>query len=213
MNNLKTLVAMQLKDKLDFSCFKSWKKTLFRTIFAILKFVLITGLIYVAFNLLSMLRLIDLTAGIPDKFLLVVFTLMIILSLLTCTIGLVKSLYYAKDSALLLTMPTNRVNIFFSKLIVYYIYELIRNVYFYLPLFVSFGMVNGYAFYYYLWVTVATLILTAVPVVVGALLSIPAMYIGNFFKNFKILQYLTILILISGGVYGVVYLINLIPAN
>ncbi len=213
MNNLKTLVAMQLKDKLDFSFFKSWKQTLFKTIFALIKFALITAVIYVAFYLISMLRFVDLNAGIPDKFLLIIFTVMMTLSILGCTIGLVKSLYFAKDNQLLLTMPTNRVNIFFSKLIVYYLYELIRNIYFYLPLFFAFGLINGYPIYFYLWLVVAILVLTAVPVVVGALLSIPAMYICNFFRNFKILQYTTIVVLIALGVWAVVSLINLIPAN
>ena len=116
MKTLIPLVAMQLKDKLDFNLKADWRKILFKVIFAIIKFVVITGLIYVGLNVLSMLRLVDLTAGIPDKFLLILFTIMTLLSFLTCTVGLVKSLYYAKDNQFLLTMPTNRVNIFFTNI-------------------------------------------------------------------------------------------------
>ena len=186
MKTLMPLIAMQLKDKLDFSFQKSnWKQILFKTIFFFIKFFAITAVIYVGFMVLSILRLIDLASGIPDKFLGVLFTIMIILSILTCTIGLVKSLYYAKDNQVLLTMPTNRVNIFFSKLIVYYIYELFRNLTFILPLFIAFGMVNAYQFYYYIWVLIGLLFVTAIPVSIGALLSIPAMYVSNFFRNFN----------------------------
>ena len=214
MKTLMPLIAMQLKDKLDFSFQKSnWKQILFKTIFFFIKFFAITAVIYVGFMVLSILRLIDLASGIPDKFLGVLFTIMIILSILTCTIGLVKSLYYAKDNQVLLTMPTNRVNIFFSKLIVYYIYELFRNLTFILPLFIAFGMVNAYQFYYYIWVLIGLLFVTAIPVSIGALLSIPAMYVSNFFRNFKVLQYLVIVLLIALGIWAVVAVINLIPTN
>ena len=76
MSSLKPLIAMQLKDKLDFNYKQSWKKTLFKIVFALIKFILITGIIYLGLSVLSTLRLIDLTGGIPDKFLAVVFTLM-----------------------------------------------------------------------------------------------------------------------------------------
>ena len=213
MNSLKILVAMQLKDKIDFSAFKNWKTALFKSIWTVVKFLVITAGLYIAFSVLSMLRLIDLSAGIPDKFLLVIFTLMMFLSILGATIGLVKSLYYAKDNQLLLTMPTSRVNIFFSKLIVYFLYECIRNITFILPLFIAYGIVNGYGFLYFLWLFPSILVLTGVTISVSALLSIPAMFISNFFRNFKVLQYIVIVLLVGLGIYALVTIINLIPAD
>ena len=213
MNSLKTLVAMQLKDKIDFSAFKNWKTALFKSIWTVVKFLVITAGLYIAFSVLSMLRLIDVSAGIPDKFLLVIFTLMMFLSILGATIGLVKSLYYAKDNQLLLTMPTSRVNIFFSKLIVYFLYECIRNITFILPLFIAYGIVNGYGFLYFLWLFPSILVVTGVTISVSALLSIPAMFISNFFKNFKVLQYIVIVLLVGAGIYALVTIINLIPEN
>lgn len=213
MKTLIPLVAMQLKDKLDFNPKANWKATLFKIIFAILKFVIITGLIYVGFYVLSMLRLISLGAGIPDKFLLVVFTFMLCLSFLTCTVGLVKSLYYAKDNQVLLTMPTSRINIFFSKIIVYYIYEFVRNITYILPLLIAYGIINNYAFYYYLWATLSLIWITGLSVMVGALLSIPAMFISTFFRNNKYLLYAVVVAVIGFGVWGIVSVINLIPEN
>lgn len=213
MKTLIPLVAMQLKDKLDFNPKANWKATLFKTIFAILKFVIITGLIYVGMSVLSMLRLISLGAGIPDKFLLILFTAMLSLSLLTCTVGLVKALYYAKDNQVLLTMPTSRINIFFSKIIVYYIYEFIRNLTFMLPVFVAFGLVNGYAIYYYLWALLSLTWITGLTVMGGALLSIPAMFISTFFKNFKYVLYVIVAGVIGVSVWGIVSVINMIPSN
>lgn len=213
MHTLKPLIAMQLKDKINASNKHSWKVVLFRIIFAIIKFALITTVIYVGFSILSILRLIDLTSGIPDKFLGLIFTLMMILSIITCTIGLVKTLYFAKDNQLLLTLPTNRENIFFSKIVVFYLYECLKNITYFLPLFIALGMINGYAFYFYIWIIIALIWVTALSVMLGALLSIPAMYIAIFFQNFKALQYIVIVTLLTLGVWGVIYIISLIPNN
>ena len=213
MKTLIPLVAMQLKDKLDFNPKANWKATLFKSIFTILKFVIITGLVYVGMSVLSMLRLISLGAGIPDKFLLIMFTVMLSLSFLTCTVGLVKALYYAKDNQVLLTMPTSRINIFFSKIIVYYIYEFIRNLTFMLPVFVAFGMVNGYAIYYYLWAVLAMTWITGLTVMGGALLSIPAMFLSTIFRNFKYLLYILVVGIIAVAVWGIVSVINMIPSD
>ena len=213
MHTLRPLIAMQLKDKINASNKHSWKVVLFRIIFAIIKFALITAVIYVGFSILSILRLIDLTSGIPDKFLGLIFTLMMILSIITCTIGLVKTLYFAKDNQLLLTLPTNRENIFFSKIVVFYLYECLKNITYFLPLFIALGMINGYAFYFYIWIIIALIWVTALAVMLGALLSIPAMYIAIFFQNFKALQYIVIVTLLTLGVWGVIYIISLIPNN
>ena len=119
MNQLKTLVLMQLKDKIDFSAYKIQKgkfnkKLLFKILFSILKFAGITAVIYFGFYFLSFMRLVDLVSGIPDKFLLVVFSAMFVLSILVATISLMKGLYFSKDNTLLLTFPTNKQNIFLS---------------------------------------------------------------------------------------------------
>ncbi len=213
MTKLIPLVAMQLKDKLDFNKNAGFKAVLFKIIFTILKFVIITGLIYVGFAVLSMLNLVSLGSGIPDKFMLVLFTLMLSLSFVTCTIGLVKALYYSKDNQVLLTMPTNRVSIFFSKIIVYYIYEFVRNLTYLLPVLIAFGLINGYAFYYYLWALLSLTWVTGLTVIVGALLSIPAMLISIVFKNVKWLLYILVVVTIGLGVWGIVALINLIPTD
>ena len=128
MRALKTLVMMQLKDKIDMSFLSSWKKALFKTIFWLIKFALITAIIYLALYVLSYLRVVSILPGIPQNFMVCVFTLMLLLSLFVCTVGMSRSLYFAKDNQVLLTLPASRTEIFTSKIIVYYIYELIRNV-------------------------------------------------------------------------------------
>ena len=213
MSGLKVLTMMQLKDKIDMSYLKSVKKTIFKVVMSIVKFGVITALIWLGFYLLDFLNLVSLLPGIPQEFLSILFTLMLILSMIVCTYGLMKSLYFGKDNQLLLTLPVKRATIFTSKLVVYYFYELIRNLTFMLPLLVAYALINSMSISFWLWLIPAYFVLTAVPVVVGALLSIPAMLIAIILKNNKWLQYPLVVVSVAAIVLALVGIISVIPEN
>lgn len=213
MGGLKTLCKMQLKDRINLSFLKSTKQTIFKVVLSLLKFALITAVIYLGFYILSYLRLVSLLPGVPENLFEVIFTCLMLLSIIVCSFGLVKTLYFAKDNFMLLTMPVDRTKVFFSKLIVFYIYEFIRNLNYFLPLLVAYGMINKMPFYYYFWLVLAMFIITLIPVCIGALLSIPLMYIQNFVKSYKFLEYTFVVVLIAGVSIGLILVINAIPAN
>lgn len=213
MNTLKPLVLMQLKDKLDLSFAKSTKQIIFKVVFNLIKFIAITAVIYFAFYFLSTLRLTSLNKGIPTNFFSIIFSIMVILSIVVGTYGLCKSLYLSKDNQVLLTLPVSRSSLFFSKIIVYAIYEFIRNMFYILPLLVAYGLVNAMPFYYFLWAILANVIITLFTISVSALLSIPFLFVSLFIKKSKILEYTLVTIVVGGIFVGVILLINAIPAN
>ena len=213
MGGLKTLCKMQLKDRINLSFLKSVKQTIFKVVLSLLKFVLITVVIYFGFYILSYLRLVSLLPGVPENLFEVIFTCLMLLSIIVCSFGLVKTLYFAKDNFMLLTMPVDRTKVFLSKLIVFYIYEFIRNLNYFLPLLVAYGLINKMPFYYFFWLVLAMFIITLIPVCIGALLSIPLMYIQNFVKSYKFLEYTLVVVLIAGVSVGLILVINSIPAN
>ncbi len=213
MKGLKTLVMMQLKDKLDLSFAKSAKQTIFRVVFSLLKFASITAIIYLAFYFLSTLRLTSLNKGIPTNFFSIIFSIMIVLSILVEIFGLNKSLYLAKDNQVLLTMPTSRQTVFFSKMIVYLCYEFIRNMFYIVPLLVAYGMINSMPIFFYPWVFVANLIITLFTTSIASLLSIPFLFLSLFLKRVKVLEYLVVGCVIGGILTLVILIINAIPAN
>lgn len=213
MRALKALVMMQIKDKIDMSFLSSWKKALFKTILFILKFAVITFVIYFAMGLLSRFRLLSILPGVPENFLVVIITFMLLLSLIVCTVGMSKTLYFSRDNQFLLTLPANRTVVFISKLIVYYVYELIRNITFFLPIFVAYGMINSMPFYYYIWMILGVAILTAFPVVFGALLSIPMKYVMGFLMQNKWLAYSLLVIVAGGFVALIVWIVYMVPTN
>lgn len=214
MKALMTLVIMQLKEKLNLKGRSFRGKTILsNVIFGILKFALIVALCYGILFLCKLLQLFSLIDIIPVSVITVVFVVMIVISIIAATMSLTKSMYYSYDNPVLLTLPCTPVQVYLSKLIVFYIYELLRNMSFIVPMFLAYGLISGYSAFYYIWVFICFIFISMIPVLIGVLLSIPTMWFYNFFRQYKRLQLFTLIFLIAVVTFGVVKTINLIPEN
>ena len=213
LKKLKTLVMMQLKDKLDLSFAKSVRATIIKVVLSIVKLVAAVAIFYLLFFVCNVLSVFRPTGYIPDTVVNVVFTLIQLMSIVTCTVGLTQTLYMTADNKVLLTLPVSSTQIYVSKLILYYVFELKKNVVLTLPMFVAYGMINGAVWYYYVWMLFCFLFVSLVPVAIGAIISIPALYVWQFVKRFKWLQGILTLAGASLVTWGIVVLIGLIPSN
>ncbi len=212
MRCLKPLVLMQLKDKLDFG-FARTKKTLIRKIiFTILRFAAVLLGTWVVCTLLD-LFVFD-ASDFPNVLTLVI-TFLLAASLLTSTIGLVKSLYFADDNRVLITLPAGNGWIFLSKIVVYYLYELIREAMLILPIVlgVEIFMLNRLSFWVIPWTVFSMIFVPAIPVLIGALLSIPSLFIARFINRFPVIKISLFVIGVAGFVALVVWGIGLIPED
>ena len=214
MNSLKTLVKMQLRDKIDFSWVKNKKEVLRKSIFAILQFAIITALIYIILFIFS--GPIGLfTYDESAKIMILIMTICLTLSFISCTAKLMKNLYFSDDNRVLITFPVNANKIFVSKIIVYYIYELKKSFSFLIPL--TFGcMLLLFTRQYirlgaFLWMIPVLLIVIAIPVLLGAIFSIPAMWIYRFLKKSGWIEITFYSLILIAGLIGIIYLIGLIP--
>ena len=141
MHTVKTLVLMQLKEKLNKKGRnKSVVNTIQSVVFTILKFALITAFCFGLLWVCKFLQLFSLFVYLPISILVVVFAAMLIISTISCTISLDKALYFSNDNPLLLTLPAKPTQVFLSKIIVFYIFELIRNFTFMVPFFIISGI-------------------------------------------------------------------------
>jgi hypothetical protein len=208
-----TLTIMQLKEKMDVAYLRSFKKTLFHVIFAILEFVAITAICYLLFWAAKFFNVFDLAGLIPTNVLVVVFTVMLTLSIVFATAGLVNSLYLSRDNLVLLTLPATPTMVFLSKLLVYYVYEFKKNFMFLIPFFCAYGISCGMPVYYYPWVLVLFIFIAAIPVLLSALLSIPALYVYQFLRKFRVLQYVLFTAVFFGLLFAAYYAISMIPEN
>ena len=210
---LLTLVRMQLKEKLDLKYFRSTRGLILKLVWMLVEFAGITAILTVAFFFVKLLGLFSLVHDIPVSVISIIFAVMLLLSVVTDTVGLMKSLYFSKDNTVLLTYPATPSLIFFSKLVVYYVYELRKSIMFTVPMFLAFGIAKGFSLYYYPWILLMFALVSTVPVLISAILSIPSMFVYVFLNRVKFLQYVLYSAAAIGGVLLLWVLIGLVPEN
>lgn len=210
---LKTLVAMQLKDKMDLSFIRSPRSAIIKTVLSLLKLIVATLLFWLLFFVCNILSVFYPVGFIPDKAVNVLFTLIQLMSIIVCSVGLTRALYMTSDNRVLLTFPVGASSVYSSKLILYYIFELRKNLSLTLPLFIAYGIINGAVWYFYPWLLFCFVFVSLVPVAIGAVLSIPLLFIWQFIKRINWLKALLALIVASAVVFAIVRTIMLIPSN
>lgn len=215
MKDLKSLIALQLRDKVDLSWIKNKQKVLRNLIFFFLKFGGITFIVYILLLLSNRFGLFSYDES-PSVVILVIF-ISLILSLINCTIELMKTLFFGEDNKVLITFPVKTNTIYISKIAVYFVYELKKSLSFLIP--ITLGCIillikrQLCSIFVLFWMWIPLLFIIVLPVLLGALLSIPLMFLTRQLRKNKIIEF--ILIILGGLVLIVmaVYLINLIPEN
>ncbi len=215
MKHLKTLVLMQLRDKIDLSWINDKKSRIRNIVFFVLKFAIISAFSFLILYLCTLIGLFYYSDLVSVMILVITFSL--ILSLIACTYELMKNLYFSEDNKVLITFPVNANKIFISKIIVFFIYEIKKSFTFMIP--ITFACVLSLVTrgscsigsLFYMWIVMPFVI--SLPVLIGALLSIPVMYIYRFLKKYTFVEVSLAAIILVAVVVGVVKLINLIPEN
>ena len=218
MKSLYILVMMQLKEQMNFKRGKKEGSRVFRIVLsiisALLKFSAVVGLCYAFLYVSKLLGLFSFAGRpIPDTVISLVFSVMLLMSVISCTVGLTKSMYYARDNAVLLTLPCPSLHVYLSKLIIFFIFEIKRNLSFLVPLFIAYYLTHGYSGWIYAWMLFCMLWVSLFTVSIGAVLSILAMWIANFFRQHRWMQIGTLVLTVGAAVFALFYAISLIPAN
>ncbi|MBO7342012.1 MAG: hypothetical protein J6U87_04945, partial [Clostridia bacterium] len=217
MRNLFILVRMQLKEQLNFQRLELKHINLFHvlvsTLAAILKFAFVLVLCVISLIMLRDLNVFSLTKYIPSSVISLLFVVMLAASVFSCTVGLTKSLYYSRDNAILLTLPCKPLQVYFSKLVIFFVFELKRNLSFIVPLFLAYFYTHGYSVGSYAWLLLCILFISALTVGIGSVLSIPGMWLCNLFRRRKTLQITCLGLLVASAASLLFFAISLIPEN
>ena len=217
MKQLFQLTLFQLKDKIDMSWMKS-RKTLIQTIvFSVLKFVAVAVIVFGILFLLTKVGFLNKYHDIIRLFTMFLAVTMF-LNLCSSTYNLSKSLYMADDNKVLITFPVNANKLFFSKLFVYYFYELKRSFLLLIPGIFGFLVFEAFDFKSFevnflqiIWMIIPVIMLVAIQVLLASILSISFLYIYRLFKRNQIFDLILVAIGVSAFIFVVVKLINLIP--
>ena len=193
---LKILTLLQLSDRVKIKKDMTTSQKLGvigKTIAAMgICFGVFCGLFFVIFGLINF------TAS--ENLLILVLFLMQALSIVSCTFSLSDTLYVSKDNQMLMTYPVKHIYIYISKLVVTYILELIKSLLFTFPLFMAYAtMVSGVlTVNFVISLIFYSIFLPLFPVLIGAILSIPVVYIGKLLKKINWVKALATLAIFVG---------------
>lgn len=200
-HRLKTLTLMQLSEKIDLSFLQNRGRTWAKIAIKVGLFVIITMVVMQLISYYQKLMFITVDLQVIQA--IVFFTQ--IIAIITCTLGLISTLYTSKDNIILLSLPAKHSEIFVSKLIVYYLYEIRKNILLLLPIYFGYGLhfsyLVGFGVPYILKVLLLGIILPLFPVLIGALISIPLMFFFHFLKRHPLINALML-----GGVILLAFL-------
>jgi len=205
---LKILTLLQLSDRLKIKKNQSAKSIAAKSGLIVLAFVIITaiatGLIYALTKLIMIPKSADLITFI-------IFFLQV-LSIISSASGLSKTLYKGKDNQILLSYPARHFEVFLSKLLVFYIYEFFKSLFILLPLFIGFGIIyQNITFLYVISVIIMLIILPLFPVLIGAILTMPMLFISRLLNRVVILKVILTIAALILSFWLIVEITNIIP--
>lgn len=209
--------ALQAKETFEVSSAKETKDKVIKIVATIAKFVAVFAIAYVILYVQGLFKIVQ-----PNKILslYVFFTaIMFVLQVISCMISCTKSYYLAEDNKVLITFPSSGSSLFLSKLTVEFLKELKSAVFFYLPISLAilfFGTganISQFAMISVFWSIIPCVMLVAIEVMLGSLLSVLWLAFLRLIKKVPIIEVILIAAAAGGIVYLAVYLINLIPGQ
>jgi hypothetical protein len=207
--DLLLLTKVQLQNNIDAKFFSSKRKVISKIIFTVVFLVVLSYLLSMLFSYFKLLT----SIAMSENILIFIISLMVILSTVTCSIGMNKALYYATDGQTLMSLPTTPVLVYFSKLLFYYIFELKRNLLFYFGFFFGYGLHTGKPLNYYLYSLLVYVFLNLLPVCLGAFIGTIGMFIGRFISSTYLFKIFLALGIFVGFYVALLYFTKYIPTE
>ena len=206
-NRIKTLMLLQLSDRFKIKKVDNVKKLIAKIGLAVLGMVIVSAVLMVLFYLLK-----DVVMLSTPKIITFAIVFLQVLSIIACTSGLFKTLYTSKDNAILLSYPAHHVEVFVSKILVYYVYEFIKSMFFIFPLILSYGIMYEYIdFLYVIGMIVMVIVLPIFPVLIGALITIPILYLKKLINKVPYLKTGLLILALIGLFVVFLAIVNAIP--
>jgi hypothetical protein len=171
------------------------------------------AIVVVTVAMIFLLYFIDEILSIPVNLYFVIFFIFAtqVAAIITCLPGLMVELYLSKDNQILLAYPAHHNEVFLSKLLVFYLNEFIKNLFFLLPLLVAFGFINSQGIGYYLNILSMLFVLPLLPILIDSLLSIPFAHLKRLLSQNKIVSLILIFVSLLSALVLLTLLLIRIP--
>ena len=196
-----------------------WKKILL----VILQLALVVGLVFI-FKLLIQVfeQNVLITRRFDQYYLAAVFSIYSLFTIIEISVSLINTLYKAKDNAILFVYPVKPEEIFISKLLVKYIKEVKKAIFFIVPFLIAFYLqeqtINVDGVYLlnigFIFKTIPVfLFLPPLLVLTSGLISIVFSFVDTIFKRHPIVKFITSILFTIGIFVLIIFLINALPTD
>ena len=167
-----------------------------KSIPTILKNFFIMAIVFLIFWFLAGKIMNFLSVKVDAAFLAIALLLTQVLGLTFATSSIITKMYLSNDNNLLLSLPLSFNELFIAKVVMVYISEFIFNLVYILPIFIAIGVIGNIGILYYLGIIILLPFISVLPIALGALISIPIMFVVKFFKSRPVLTIVTSLVAI-----------------
>lgn len=207
-----TLIRLQLSEKLhwkqDASTAYKAAQVAKRVGYMGVVFGIVTLVLYLLFNIAHFLT--------PSTDLFIFFVgILQLISIISCTLRAGSTLYTSKDNALLLTYPVKHELVYWSKIACMYILELLKSLTLIFPVFMAYGTIVAGVMNanYVIFALLYAIFLPLVPVMLGAIISIPVVYLTKIFKQANWIKGFFSIILFGGLIFLTILIVRFIQDN
>ncbi|HPG92501.1 MAG TPA: hypothetical protein PK675_03740 [Clostridia bacterium] len=144
------------------------------------------------------------TAGVVTEGYTYLITALQAVVLFTGIVSMLNTIYFSKDTEFLLPLPVKTSSIYAAKLVYVYIDELITGVLTSLLLLIPYAIAVNAPFFLYIQLLLVIIIAPMLPLLLGAILAIPLMWVIGYFKNKGIITSI-VYVLLMGLLFGLYY--------
>ena len=208
MSTIWKLFKLQIDEKMNF--FKTGK--LWKIALTILLYL---GIIAGASALLIFAFMKFVTIGLfPDKnlFAFILFFTQI-LSFAIALGSIIKNLYHSKDNDFLMSLPCDHKQVFISKLMVIYFYEIVANTLYTTPFFIMFGYISSVSMGYWLLCLFYLFLFPLISLVVAGFVSLPIIWITNKLKRYPVWSSIILVLVVALLLAAYMYIIISFTSN
>ena len=210
-SGIRILVALQLRGHFVFAFKTRKKESLTKLFFYVMGIIAMTAVLFLFDYLLGYLRIWGMGSHIPLPLWNIAFFGYLLFSFFSVLFRLNDALFRSKDNAILLAYPVQPQDIFLSKIIVFAIQEIIKALFFLLPLLLSLGLSFGTSIGFYFWSFLMAIMIPLFGIAVASVLAIPLHYVRMWFSKWPVVQSVLLLVLLILLTCGLFYVASLIP--
>ena len=196
MSTLWELFRLQIDERIDL--FKKTKPL--KVVFSILIYI---AIIAVATALLTLVFMQFSSIGlrIDNNLFAVLLFVTQVLSFAIAMGSIFKTLYFSRDNDLLMSMPCSNNQVFISKLMVLFAFELIANTLYTLPIFITYGILSAstLSIAFYVCIPIWLIVLPLMALVSAAIISLPVMWVIKRIRRSTVASICAILVLVLGA--------------